>query len=278
MANEEKQVNEVQFLKSLNANQAAAKAASKEKRPDGVISDAEILKRFGLEKEGDTVTVSATVSKIQLGFAKKDTSRPFFRFAYSVKDSSPLTGLGKGTLLSTYHELTEGKNKTDGEVYVYRTVEEAYAQMYYEFQGIGEQTDKWANPVKDAIDAAKKHTKEKTEVSLTLSAYWSDKKKACGLNIRVNPVLDNSDLEPEDDDLVEPDEETNDDDTTASWEEWVNGWVTWEDESGPDNAVDVLLTSFDTDSETFCGTDEEGNEYTDIPTAEVTWCENQRDE
>jgi hypothetical protein len=271
---DEKQVNEVAFLKNLNANRAAAKAAAKEKRPDGIMTDASIMQRFGLTEDGASVTVNGNVSKIQLGNAKQDVKRPYFRFAYSITDHSPLTGMGRGTIVSNYHELTEGVSK-EGEVY--RTVEDAYAQLFYEFQGLGEDTESWDDPVAEAVKSAKLHTKEKTPVSITLSTYAKrDKSKGLGLNIRVNPIASNEDLDDanvEDEDVESEGTEDGEDYTPDA--NWVGYWVTWEDETGPDNAATVLLESFDEDSATFTGTGDDGTEYTDIPVDQITYIDPQ---
>ena len=108
-AKEDTQVNESAFLKSLNKAKAAAKAASKAERPNGPLDDAAIMARLGLDSEGDRITVNGRVSKVQMGFAKKDTARPYFRFAYSLTENSPNSDKGKGLIVSTYHELTEAE-------------------------------------------------------------------------------------------------------------------------------------------------------------------------
>ncbi len=263
-AKEDTQVNESAFLKSLNKKAAAAKAAAKAERPTGMLDNAAIMARLGLEEENDRITVNARVSKIQIGFAKKDTNRPYFRFAYSLTENSPNSGKGKGLIVSNYHELTEAEK--DGEVW--RTIEDAYEKMYWEFQALGENTMDWTDPMAMAVEAAKKHTKDKTEIQLQLSVYSGN--KGLGLNISVVNVLNNDDL-GEDTEESDEEEETEGEVALA---DWVGGWVTWTDSTG---SADFCIDSYDEDNNTFSGSDEEGNEYTDAPTSECEWCDNQRD-
>lgn len=265
-AKEDTQVNEATFLKSLNKKRAAAKAAAKSDRPTGMLDDAAIMARLGLEEENDRITVSARVSKIQMGFAKKDTNRPYFRFAYSLTENSPNSNKGKGLIVSNYHELTEAEK--DGEVW--RTEEEAFEKMYFEFQGLGEVTKNWEDPIGDALECAKKHTKNKTEIQVSLSVY-ARKNGDLGLNISVTNVLDNSDIE-DSTDTEETDEGT---DEAVPYDEWVGGWVTWTDSTG---SADFCIESYDEENETFSGTNEDDEEYTDAPVAECEWCKDQRDQ
>jgi hypothetical protein len=258
-AEKDTQVNEAAFLKSLNKKKAAAKAAAKADRPTGMLDNAAIMARLGLEEENDRITVSARVSKIQMGFAKKDTNRPYFRFAYSLTENSPNSNKGKGLIVSNYHELTEATK--DGEVW--RTEEQAYEKMYFEFQSLGEVTKDWDDPLAMAVEAAKKHTKNKTEIQISLSVYSGE--KGLGLNISVVNVLDNSDIE-------DSDEESEDEDEVP-FSEWVGGWVTWTDSTG---SADFKVESYDEDNDTFSGTNEDDEEYTDAPTGECEWCDDQR--
>lgn len=260
-AKEDTQVNEVAFLKSLNKKQAAAKAAAKADRPAGLLDDAAILKRLGLEEENESITVNGRVAKIQMGFAKKDADRPYFRFAYSLSENSPISGKGKGLIVSNYHELTEAES--NGEVW--RTIEDAYERMFFEFQGLGEVTKDWTDPLKQAVECAKNHTKNKTEIQLKLSTYINSKDEL-RLNVSVVGVNNN-------DDLSDNDEESEEE--TLSYDEWVGGWVKWEDASG---AVEFLVESYDEDSNTFSGTDEDGESWENAPVDDCTWCDNQRDE
>lgn len=259
---DDKQVSDSAFLRSLNKTKAAAKAAAKEKRGDGIPDDSEIAARLGLAfpnnaGQGDSITLSAKVSVIQQGFAKQDTNRPYFRFAYVISEDAPTTGKGKGTMLSNYHELTEGKNK-EGEVY--RTIEDAFRNCMFEFQGVGEETDAWDDPVKSALACAKKHTKEKTPVRVQVSTYKSQR-GSTGISVRVSPddsAKDNSDLGEDSDDA-----EFNADD-------WVDGWVTYD-------GTDFKVSSYDEDADTFTGEDEDGEEVV-APSSECEWAEDQRED
>lgn len=261
---EDTQVNEAAFLKSLNKSKAAAKAAAKAERPSGILDDTAILARLGIETTDDVVTVSARVSKVQMGFAKKDTARPYFRFAYVLTENSPLSGKGKGLIVSNYRELTEGES--NGEVF--RTVEQAYEQMYFEFQALGETTKDWEDPMAEAIAAAKRQTKDKTEIQIRFSAYEKSK-GGLGLNISVVNVLNNKDLGDDDETDDTEEEET---EGEVPLEDWVGGWVKWEDSEG---AVEFKVDSYDADSDTFSGTDSDGEEWSDAPTSECEWLDPQ---
>ncbi len=263
MATEEKQVNEAQFLKNLNKHKAAASAAAKVDRPTGILDDAAIMARLGLDQKGMSVTLNGRVSKIQFAYAKEDTTRPYFRFAYSLSEDSPNTGKGKGTIVSNYHELTEASK--NGEVW--RTVEQAYEHLYGEFQGLGDVTKDWKDPLVDAVKAAKKHTADKTEIQLNISTFERANGNL-GVNYRVvnaGAPADNSDLETE---------ESEESEEEGSYEDWIGGWVTWTDDDG---SVDFLIESFDTDNSLFCGKDEEDNEY-EAPVDQCEWCDNQRED
>ena len=259
-AKEDTQVNESAFLKSLNKSKAAAKAAAKAERPSGSLDNAAIMARLGLEEEGDRITLNGRVSKVQMGFAKKDTARPYFRFAYSLTENSPNSGKGKGLILSNYHELTEAEK--DGEVW--RTVEEAYEKMYWEFQALGERTADWADPMAEAIAAAKRQTKDKSEIQIQLSVYSGN--KGLGVNISVVNVLNNDDLGED----TESEEEDEEEEGEVSLADWVECLVKWEDATG---AVEFRVESYDEDNDTFTGTDDEGTEWGPAPTSECTYIE-----
>lgn len=262
---EEVKVSEAAFLKSLNKNKQAAKAASKKERPSGSVDNATIMARLGLTAEGDRVSIPGRVSKIQMGFAKKDSNRPYFRFAYVLTDNSPHSGQGKGTIVSNYHELTEATNNETGEVW--RTVEEAYEKMYFEFQGIGVNTSELGDDMPKLLAIAKEHTAAKTPVQMSFSVYASEK-RGLGLNISAYPVnVDNSDLK-EDDTSSDESEESD----VFNADDWIGGWVTWTDDEG---SVEMKVTSYDEDTETFSGEDEEGSTYEGAPIAECEWMEPQ---
>ena len=258
---EEKQVNEAQFLKNMNKHKVAAKAAAKAERPTGILDDAAILDRLGLAAEGDRITVNARCTKVQIGYAKGDMDRMFFRFAYNLSDHSPLSGKGKGLLVSNYYELSEGVSSKTNEVY--RTIEEAYERLFFEFQGLGENTKEWDDPNAEAVKAAKKHTQAKTEVSLSISTY-ARSNGDLGMNIRLvgaesEQATDNSDLEESE---------------GESLAEWVDCWVTWTDDDG---SVDFLVESFDDEERTLSGKDEDGEEYEGAPIDQCEYAEDQRD-
>lgn len=264
-AKEDTQVNESAFLKSLNKAKAAAKAAAKAERPAGPLDDAAIMARLGLESENDRITVNGRVSKIQMGFAKKDTNRPYFRFAYSLTENSPNSGKGKGLIVSTYHELTEAEK--DGEIW--RTLEDAYEKMYWEFQSLGEVTADWEDPMGEAVEAAKKHTKNKTEIQLQLSVY--EGKKGLGLNISVVNVLNNDDLGESDSDEESDDSEDEEVEGEVDYSEWVGYLVKWEDATG---AVTFRVESYDEDTNTFSGLDEDGEtQWEGAPVGECEYVE-----
>lgn len=261
----EAQVNEATFLKSLNKKKQAAKIAAKSERPSGILDDTAILNRLGLTAENERISVPAKVSKIQPGFAKNDTNRPYFRFAYVLTDNSPNSGKGKGLIVSNYHELTEAEK--DGEVF--RTEEQAFEKLFYELQGIGEDTkslEKDDEIMAKTLELAKKHTSAKTEVLLSISTYKRGNGNL-GINITPNPlVVDNSDLGESSDSSEKSDDfDPND---------WIGGWVTWTDDEG---SVDFCIESYDEDSHTFSGKDEDDAEYSDAPVDQCEWCDDQRD-
>jgi hypothetical protein len=264
MAKQEAQVSEAAFLKSLNKNKQAAKVAAKAERPSGILDDAAILARLGLTAEGDRISVPARISKIQFGFAKKDANRPFFRFAYSLTDNSPMNGKGKGTIVSNYHEVTEGV-KADGEVY--RTIDKAYENLFFELQGCGVNTAPLGEDLSKVLEVAKKLTADKTPVQLSISVYSGS--KGLGMNVTPNAlVVDNSDLD-EEDDSDDPDDGDSDE---FDGNEWINGWVTWTDDDG---SVVMKVSSYNEDSNTFNGEDEDGNEYEDAPVDQCEWLDPQ---
>lgn len=272
MATEEKQVNPAAFLKALNKKKTAAKAAAKAERPSGIMDDAAIMARLGLENEGDRVTIAARVSKIQMGFAKQEADRPYFQFFYSLSENSPLSEKGRGTVVNNYREVAAATN-ADGEEW--RTEYQASEQLFFEFQALGEDTSEWSDdPFPPAIEAAKKHTAAKTEIQVGFSVYKSKKNGNLGLNISVvGAESDNSDLE--DDESEDTESEDTEGTEEGSYEDWVGGWVTYTDDEGD---VDFLIESYDSEADTFSGTDEDGGEWSEAPCDSCVWCEDQRPE
>lgn len=245
----EKKVSEAAFLKSMNKDLAVAKAAAKKERPKGSLDGEQIAKVLGLEL-GQRYILSAQVATVGFGFAKDDTNRKYFRFAYSLTENGP-SGSGVGQIVSNYHELTEGKKST-GEVF--RTVEKAYENLYYELQGLGESTDEYTDPLSDCVKAAKNHTAAKTPVNLAIS-YTKGKDGKNYVNFYPQGPIDNSDLDTGDstDSGTEGEEGFNPD-------EWVDTWITWTDEDGP---VDFQVTHHDESG--FYGKDSDGTEWGPAP-------------
>lgn len=245
---EETKVSEAAFLKSVGKLKSDAKTAAKKEKPTGILTDSQILEKLEVAK-GDAKTFQATCTKVSMSFAKNDPNRPAFRFNYTIQSTNKAYN---GTQVSNYHLIEEGKNKTTGEVF--RTVEETLANLFFEFQGIGYDTSSWADPLVDAVNAAKEITKDKPDVSLTIK-HGTDKetKKKSYLNIYVNPIASgNSDLETED-------SEEGEDEGTFNAEEWIGAIV----EFDHDDYGHVVLTveSYDEDTHTFSGTDSNGETW-----------------
>lgn len=248
----EKQVSEAAFLKSMDKHKQAAQASAKKERPQGSLEGEALAQFLGLE-EGSRTLFRARVATIGFGFAKDDSNRPYLRFAYSLTENGP-SGKGVGQIISSYHELTEGK-KSDGEVF--RTVEEAYDQVYYEMQGLGEDTSTYTNVNADLIKAAKKHTAEKTEVSLAISVTRSKKDNKIYVNYRVMGPADNSDLN------TGTTTDTNEDQDDFNPDQWIGVWVNWTDDDG---TVSFKVEKHDADG--FYGSDDE-SEYGPAPFDQV---------
>lgn len=251
----EKQVSEAAFLKSMNKDLAVAKAAAKKERPKGALDGEQIAKVLGLEL-GQRYILSAQVATVSFGFAKDDANRKYFRFAYSLTENGP-SGSGIGQILSNYHELTEGKKST-GEVW--RTVEKAYENLYYELQGLGEDTLEYKEPLADCVKAAKKHTAAKTPINLAISYTKSAKDGKNYVNFYPQGPMDNSDLVTDSTSTTTEGEDQDDFDPAA----WVDVWVTWTDDEGP---VDFKVTK--SDDEGFYGVDSEGTEWGPAPFEQV---------
>ena len=247
----EKQVSEAAFLKSMNKDLAVAKAAAKKERPKGSLDGEQIAKVLGLEL-GQRYILSAQVATVSFGFAKDDANRKYFRFAYSLTENGP-SGSGIGQVLSNYHELTEGK-KTTGEVW--RTKEKAYENLYFELQGLGEDTESYTNPDSDALKAAKAHTAAKTAINLAISYTKSAKDGKNYVNFYPQGPMDNSDLVTDSTDTTTEGEDQDEFDPEA----WVGTWITWTDDDGP---VDFAVERHDADG--FYGKDSDGTEWGPAP-------------
>lgn len=263
---EENKVTEAAFLKSLNANKQAAATAAKKKRPDGLLNDMEILNKLGIEPN-DSRMFNAAVSKITFSFAKDDPNRPMFRFVYVITE--PDDPAVDGTIIANNHILEEGTNK-DGEVW--RTLEEAYEKLYFEFQGLGEDTASWKDPAKECLAKLKEHTANKTPIELRVSHWVSKDKQKSGMNATPSPIApeDNGDIQIEDEEATnDPADETQYEDvdppeaTEADAEfnpdDWVGGWAEFDHEEY--GHVVLMIESYDADEQLFYGTDENGEEW-----------------
>jgi hypothetical protein len=254
---EEKQVSKAAFLKSLNSKKAAAKAAAKTERK-GFLSDAEIAAKLGLG-DGDRMTTPGKVSKIVFYFAKNDSARPAFRFVYvAVSDDKNINGTTFSKNIIIEEVNTPNFSKTE---------EEAMEELFQEFQGLGDVTAKWTDPLADAVEAAEQHTKDKTDISLSINCFKRKSKPGQPLGIGVYPnparATDNSDLEDDEEEYEDADETL------------VGKWVTWTDDAG---SLDFFAEAYDEDSDTYSGKDEEDNEYTEVPASECELAEDQGEE
>jgi len=267
-ATEDKQVSEAAFLQSFNKKKASADAAAKSARPSGFLDDKQTLAKLGVGPN-ERKTFQGMVSKIVLSFAKNDANRPMFRFAYSITSDDRSID---GTVVSNQYIIEEKTKKDTGEVW--KTEEEAEAEVYYEFQGLGEDTSRWGKDARaKAVKAAKDHTKAKTPVSITI-AHWTKGEGASyksGMNVIINPALDDSNS-----DLDDTTEEAPDDGFDSA--DWIGGWVTFEsDEYG---TIRMKVESYDEESHTFSGTSDTNERWEEdyAPSADVVeWAENQDD-
>lgn len=237
---EEKTVTSAAFLAALNKKKAALVKGAKEERRTGYLEDSAILAKLGVE-EGDRKTFPASVSKVVFSFAKDDTNRPAFRFHYIIESADPKAN---GTIVQNYYILEEGV-KQDGTVW--QTEEQAAAKISGEFQGLGDDTSGWG--VEDFVTASQKHTKDKTPISVTVSSY-RNKKDELKMNITPNPVADNAPADNSDLDAGD------DFDGNA----WVGTYIEFEHES-VDGKVRMLVESYDAETDTFTGTDDNGEEW-----------------
>lgn len=267
----EKKVTKAAFLKAMNKDKTAAKAAAKTERK-GFLDDGALADKLGL-KAGDRLTTAAKVSNIRFYFAKNDTARPAFRFAYvCVSDDKHING----TTVSNNIILEEVDTPK-----FQKSKEEAYEDLFGEFQGLGEDTKSWDNPLEEAVEAAEYHTKEKTNISVTLNCYA---KAAGGVGIGVTPnparMTDDSDLEEEEEEEEYEDVEEEEEEAPKKTRgrakkkkggELVDKWVTWTDDEG---SLDFFAESYDEEEESYTGQDEEGEEYT-APASECELAEEQ---
>jgi hypothetical protein len=238
---EDKSVSPAAFLASLNKKKAALVKGAKTERRVGYLDDKSILMKLGVEP-GVRKTFPASVSKIVFSFAKDDTARPAFRFSYIINSTDPKAN---GTVVSNYYILEEGV-KADGTVW--QTEEEAAAKIAGEFQGLGDDSADWGT--EDFVTAAQKHTKDKTPIQVTISAYISKKDNEPKINVLPNPIdddaapADNSDLDGDD----------------FNPTEWIGAYIEFQHES-VDGTVRMLVESFDEETQCFIGVDANGERW-----------------
>lgn len=301
---EEKQVSEAAFLKSLNKKKAVLKAAAKTKRREGYQDDEAIAKRLGLEP-GESGTFNASVSKIGFSFAKNDANRPMFRFSLVIMSSNKKAN---GTVVSWNHILEEGRSKETDEVF--RTELEAAEAVMADFQGLGEDTTEWDEDevMEKALEAAKYHTKEKTEVSLYIKHWTKTNDKGeivkAGLNYRINGPIDDDEGTEEDEEQEEEEleeEETEEEETEETEEEeseeeseeseeeseegefdpdeWIGGYVTFKDKEFGN--VRMKVTAYNEKKHAFEGIDQNGDVWDGkyaVSVDKVEYDDNQDDE
>lgn len=237
---EDKQVSKAAFLAALKKKQGAIVQGAKKERQT-YLDDEGILKKLGIS-DGERKTYNARVSKIVFSFAKDDTNRPAFRFFYVIESDDPRVN---GTVVNNYYILEQGV-KSNGKVW--QTEEEAAARIMGEFQGIGDDTMSWKDPIAQGVDAAEYHTKNRTPISLTVSAKKNDKKelKMYKYPSPVQLANDNSDL----------DQSSDEEDFDPSV--WNGVWIEFEHEA-VEGKVRMKITGHTDDS--FTGVDENNEEW-----------------
>lgn len=290
-----KQVSEAQFLKAMDKKKTVIKAAAKSKRPEGFQNDKDVLHRLGIEI-GDSATFTAQVSKITFSFAKGDANRPMFRFAFVIVSDNKKHN---GAVVSWNHILEDAS--ANGEVF--RTTEQATQNLMYDLQGLGEDTESWpeAELNKRILEAIKRHTKEKTEVSLNIrhwASYEDDNEtiKNEGANFRINGPIGDDDAGEEDEEYEEEEteeeegeEETEEEETEEETdeteeegdfdpEEWIGAYVTFKDKQYGD--MRMKITAWNEDTETFDGIDQNGDVWDGdyaVAADRVEWDDDQED-
>ena len=266
---ETKQVSEAAFLKALAAKKGQLVKSAKKKRPDGMMSDLEILEKLGIgPKESKTYT--GKVNTIKSYFAKGDAGRPAYRFVYTLISDEKAAN---GTNVSKNIILEESE---------YRTLERNIDDLLFELQGLGEDTEAFKDVMKEIQSAVARHTRDKTPVRISLS-HWVGEKSS-GMNVRVYP-LDDSDLDAEEEDEEVEDEESEDeeqefeeveDEESEEEEEeaedeeefvpdaWMDGWIDYKfpgDDSVDADTYTLKVVKYNKKSNTFDCVDEDGNEW-----------------
>jgi hypothetical protein len=254
MAKEETvQLSEAQVIKMLTMRKGQFASAAKKARPTGIISDEEILEKLGIGPN-ETKVFSANVNNIRQYLAKNEAGRLAFNFAYTINsDDTSCNGV---TVRNNFIIEDSGN----------RTAEQVVDEIMYELQGLGEHTDAYKDIIGEAVKACAKHTKEKTEVRLSIKHYVGKTGKH-GMNIRANPVVTNDDLPPDETseeveeaavDAVEGESEFNPSD-------WIGVKIRYkfvgDGESYPEGEYDLTIKSYDEDSTSFICEDEHGEEW-----------------
>jgi hypothetical protein len=257
------QLSESAAVKALMAKKGQFASAAKKKRPTGIMNDMEILARLGIGPNESKV-YSANVNNIKPYYAKDDANRLAFNFAYTINSDDKEAN---GITLRSNHILEE----TD-----YKTLEQVIEELMFELQGLGEHTDSYKDPIGEAVKAMAKHTKEKTEVRLTVKHYVGKKARKDGtfpegINLTVNPVLGNEDLPSDDEDTDAGSEEppTNDEagveDGAFNPDEWIGVKIRYsfsgDGDAYPEGDYDLTIKSYDEATESFICEDEGGEEW-----------------
>lgn len=238
------QLSEAQVIKMLTMRKGTFANAAKKARPTGMMSDMEILDKLGIGPK-ETKVFSANVNSIRQYLAKNEAGRLAFNFAYTINSED--TACNGVTVRNNF--IIEDNS--------FKTTEQVIEDIMYELQGLGENTEAYSDPISGAVKACAKHTKEKTEVRLAITHYVSKKDKH-GINIRVNPATDNSDLPEEAIDTVEGDSEFKPDD-------WISVKIRlkYPGDGGdfPEGEYDLTIKSYDEESQSFICEDEKGEEW-----------------
>jgi hypothetical protein len=260
--NDNKQVSEAAFLKALAAKKGDLIRSAKKKRPEGIMTDLEILEKLGIGPR-ESKTFSGKVNSIKFYFAKQDPSRPAFRFLFTIiSDDKAANGVN----VSQNIILEESE---------YRSLERNTDDLLFAFQGLGEDTESYKDVMKELIAAAVRHTRDKTPIRITISHWVGEKSQ--GMNIRTNP-MDDSDLSSEEDEeeetteeeeeqefeAVEDSEDEDSDDEEFIPDVWMDGWIDYKfegDESVDAGTYTLKVVKYHKKTNTFDCVDEDGNEW-----------------
>jgi hypothetical protein len=256
------QLSESAVVKALMAKKGQFASAAKKKRPTGMMTDMEILDRLGIGPNESKV-FSANVSNIKPYYAKDDANRLAFNFAYTINSDDKQAN---GVTVRSNHIL----EATD-----YKELDQVIEELMYELQGLGEQTDAYKDPIGDAVKAMTRHTKEKTEVRLTVKHYVGKKARKDGsfpegINLTVNPVLGNEDLPTDEEVEDSSDEQSTNDEPGVEGEafnpdDWIGVKIKYsfagDGDGYPEGDYILTIKSYDSDTESFICEDESGEEW-----------------